>query len=194
MSSANWILLALVVAEVTLRIFLEIREARTASGKMDRFALLRIIPIVNDIFPAEANFEKFQSGGAFESAHEKAHREEHHAFARVAFQTGFALFCALSIGVAGIQLGLGLFELLILFHLLFAVSRVFFHALCFAEEYEADAIATRRVQYGVARRALEALAASEYPRTPLFALVYRKHPTAGMRLKKIRESRKNKRG
>ncbi len=194
MSSADWILAALVVTEVALRILLEIREARMTSGKMDRFSLFRIVPIANDIFPAEANLEKVHTGGAFESAHEKAHREEHHAFARFAFQIGFALFCALSIGAAGIQLGLGLFELLVLFHLLFAASRIFFHALCFAEEYEADAIAAKRVQYGVAKRALEALVASEYPRTPLFALVYRKHPTAGMRLKKIRESRKNKRG
>ncbi len=193
MSSADWILLALLVTEVALRVFLEIREARATSGKMDRFALFRIVPIVNDLFPAEANLEKSPTGGAFEFAHEKAHREERHAIARFAFQIGFALFCALSIGAAGTQLGLGLVELLVLFHLLFAVSRVFFHALCFAEEYEADAIAAKRVQYGVARRALESLAASEYPRTPLFALVYRKHPTAGMRLKKIRESRKNKR-
>lgn len=192
MPVAEWILFFAVVAEVALRIFLEIREARAANGKMDRFAFLRIVPIVNDIFPAEANFEKFKAGGAFETAHEKAHRKEHHAFVRFAFQTGFALFCALSIGAAGVQLGFGLLELLFLFHLLFAVSRIFFHAICFAEEYEADALAVKHVQLGVAKRALETLAASEYPRTPLFALVYRKHPTARMRLQKIRESKKNK--
>lgn len=194
MSVAKWILFAAVVVEVALRILLEIREARAANGKMDRFAFLRIVPIVNDIFPAEANFEKFRTGGAFESAHEKAHRKEHHAFVRFAFQIGFAMFCALSLGTAGIQLDFGLFELLFLFHLLFAVSRIFFHALCFAEEYEADAIATKHVQHGVAKRALEALATSEYPRTALFALVYRSHPTARMRLRKIMETRKNRHG
>lgn len=194
MSVAKWILFAAVVVEVALRILLEIREARAANGKMDRFAFLRIVPIVNDIFPAEANFEKKRKGGAFESAHEKAHRKEHHAFVRFAFQIGFAMFCALSLGTAGIQLDFGLFELLILFHLLFAVSRIFFHALCFAEEYEADAIATKHVQHGVAKRALEALATSEYPRTALFALVYRSHPTARMRLRKIMETRKNRHG
>lgn len=194
MSVAKWILFAAVVVEVALRILLEIREARAANGKMDRFAFLRIVPIVNDIFPAEANFEKKRKGGAFESAHEKAHRKEHHAFVRFAFQIGFAMFCALSLGTAGIQLDFGLFELLILFHLLFAVSRIFFHALCFAEEYEADSIATKHVQHGVAKRALEALATSEYPRTALFALVYRSHPTARMRLRKIMETRKNRHG
>lgn len=194
MSVAEWILFAAVVVEVALRILLEIREARAANGKMDRFAFLRIVPIVNDIFPAEANFEKKRKGGAFESAHEKAHRKEHHAFVRFAFQIGFAMFCALSLGTAGIQLDFGLFELLFLFHLLFAVSRIFFHALCFAEEYEADAIATKHVQHGVAKRALEALATSEYPRTALFALVYRSHPTARMRLRKIMETRKNRHG
>lgn len=194
MSVAEWILFAAVVVEVALRILLEIREARAANGKVDRFAFLRIVPIVNDIFPAEANFEKKRKGGAFESAHEKAHRKEHHAFVRFAFQIGFALFCALSIGAAGIQLDFGLVELLFLFHLLFAVSRIFFHALCFAEEYEADAIATKHVQHGVAKRALEALVASEYPRTALFALVYRSHPTARMRLRKIMETRKNRHG
>ena len=194
MSVAKWILFAAVVVEVALRILLEIREARAANGKMDRFAFLRIVPIVNDIFPAEANFEKKRKGGAFESAHEKAHRKEHHAFVRFAFQIGFAMFCALSLGTAGIQLDFGLFELLFLFHLLFAVSRIFFHALCFAEEYEAYAIATKNVQHGVAKRALEALATSEYPRTALFALVYRSHPTARMRLRKIMETRKNRHG
>lgn len=194
MSVAEWILFAAVVVEVALRILLEIREARAANGKMDRFAFLRIVPIVNDIFPAEANFEKKRKGGAFESAHEKAHRKEHHAFVRFAFQIGFAMFCALSLGTAGFQLDFGLFELLFLFHLLFAVSRIFFHALCFAEEYEADAIATKHVQHGVAKRALEALATSEYPRTALFALVYRSHPTARMRLRKIMETRKNRHG
>ncbi len=194
MSVAKWILFAAVVVEVALRILLEIREARAANGKMDRFAFLRIVPIVNDIFPAEANFEKKRKGGAFESAHEKAHRKEHHAFVRFAFQIGFAMFCALSLGTAGIQLDFGLFELLFLFHLLFAVSRIFFHALCFAEEYEADAIATKHVQHGVAKRALESLATSEYPRTALFALVYRSHPTARMRLRKIMETRKNRHG
>lgn len=194
MSVAEWILFAAVVVEVALRILLEIREARAANGKVDRFAFLRIVPIVNDIFPAEANFEKKRKGGAFKSAHEKAHQKEHHAFVRFAFQIGFALFCALSIGAAGIQLDFGLVELLFLFHLLFAVSRIFFHALCFAEEYEADALAAKQVQFGVAKRALETLAASEYPRTALFALVYRSHPTARMRLRKIMETRKNRHG
>lgn len=193
-ASAECVLFGLVALEFGFRLCLEIREARLSYGKFDRFAFLRIVPIVNDIFPAEANFEKAESLGAFERAHEKAHRKRHHGILRIAFQAGFALFCALAIGAAGVELHFGLWKLLLLFHLLFAVSKVFYHAMCFAEEYEADALAVKNVQFGVAKRALESLMARECPRSALFALVYRTHPTARMRLERILESGKGKRG
>ena len=194
MTFAECALLGVAGLEIVLRLCLEIREARLSHGKVGRFAFLRMVPIVNDLFPAEANFEKAESSGAFERAHENAHRKRRHGILRLAFQAGFALFCALAIGAAGVELRFGLWELLLLFHLLFAVSKIFFHAMCFAEEYEADALAAKSVQFGVAKRALESLMARECPRSALFALVYRTHPTAKMRLERILASGKRKRG
>lgn len=185
MTAAETVLFALLALEVLLRVLLEVREARALGGKPDRFAVFRVVPIVNDIFPAEANPVRRKSGGAFEAAHERAHKKEHHKIVRVLFLCGCGLFCALALVAAGEELRFNLFERLVLFHLMLSVSRIFFHFVCFAEEYEADAIAVRKVQKGVARRALEILAAEEFPRTPLFALVYRKHPTAAMRIEKV---------
>ena len=149
-------------------------------GRFDRFTVFRVLPVVNDVFPAEANFTNDRQG-AFVCAHEKAHAELHHGFVRRSLQFGFALFCAL-------------LELLLLFHLIFAVAKILFHVVCFTEEYEADFVAAKRVQRGVATRALESLLVQEFPRTPLFAYVYRTHPTARMRLDRIsRTCKKNRR-
>ncbi|MBP5248095.1 MAG: M48 family metalloprotease [Fibrobacter sp.] len=184
MSAAEWVLTGALLLEFGLRLGLEIREARMVHGKFDRFTAFRILPVVNDVFPAEANFTS-DNGGAFVNAHEKAHGELHHGFVRRSLQFGFALFCALSLGAAGVYLRFNLLELLLLFHLIFAVAKIGYHMVCFTEEYEADFLAAKRVQRGVATRALEALLVKEFPRTPLFAYVYRTHPTAQMRLDRI---------
>lgn len=185
MSLAEVLLLGALALEVLFRCFVEVRELRISGGRLDRFFLLRVVPIVNDIFPAEANFEKRLNSGAFVDAHEKAHAELHHGLVRLMLQAGFAGFCALCLGLAGMLCGFGLFWLLLLFHLIFDVAKVIFHALCFAEEFEADRVAAKRVQRGVALRALKALAVNEFPRSALFAYLYRQHPTAEMRIEKL---------
>ena len=178
MSFAEWILIAALFLELALRLALEIREVRIVHGRFDRFTVFRVLPVVNDVFPA----------------HEKAHAELHHGFVRRSLQFGFALFCALTLGVAGVYLRFNLLELLLLFHLIFAVAKILFHVVCFTEEYEADFVAAKRVQRGVATRALDSLLVQEFPRTPLFAYVYRTHPTARMRLDRIsRTCKKNRR-
>lgn len=193
MSFAEWILIAALFLELALRLALEIREVRIVHGRFDRFTVFRVLPVVNDVFPAEANFTNDRQG-AFVSAHEKAHAELHHGFVRRSLQFGFALFCTLTLGAAGVYLRFNLLELLLLFHLIFAVAKILFHVVCFTEEYEADFVAAKRVQRGVATRALESLLVQEFPRTPLFAYVYRTHPTARMRLDRIsRTCKKNRR-
>ncbi len=192
MSIAEWVLFSALLVEFGLRLGLEIREARQVRGRFDRFTLFRILPIVNDVFPAEANFTSDRDG-AFVNAHEKAHAEMHHGFVRRSLQFGFALFCALVLGAAGVIFRFNLLELLLLFHLIFAFAKIAFHMVCFTEEYEADALAAKRVQRGVAMRALEALSVKEFPRTPLFAYVYRTHPTAQMRLDRIARTCKKSR-
>ncbi len=184
MSFSEWILISALVVEFVLRVLLEVREVRRMNGKLDRFTFFRILPIVNDVFPAEANFTS-DNGGAFVNAHEKAHAELHHGIVRRSLQGGFALLCVLTLGAAGVYLRFNLVELLLLFHLIFAVAKLGFHMICFAEEYEADFVAAKRVQRGVAIRALESLLLKEFPRTSLFAYVYRTHPTAQMRLGRI---------
>ena len=184
MTVPEWILAGAILLEFVLRVLLELREARWGAGRFDRFSPVRVIPVLNDLFPAEANFSE-NDGGAFALAHEKAHRELHHGFLRRAFLVAGLLTVLIFLGVAGFYLRFNLFELLLLFHLIFAGGRLVFHALCFTEEYEADALAVKRVQRGVALRALDALAVREFPRTPLFAFVYRTHPTAVMRRARI---------
>ncbi len=184
MTVAEWLLFAALTVEFLIRVAVEIREVRMSGGRLDRFAFFRVVPVVNDIFPAEAHSPEIPAG-AFVKAHEKVHAEMHHGALRRAFQLGFALLCALALGVAGVYLNFNLFELLLLFHLMFSVSRLFFHGICFAEEFEADALAAKRVQRGVAIRALESLRLQEFPRTLLFAFLYRTHPTAQMRLERI---------
>lgn len=185
MPFAQIFLLGALSLEILLRILVEVRELRLLGKGFDRFSILRILPILNDVFPAEANFEKRTNSGAFVDAHEKAHAELHHGIVRLVLQAGFAGFCALCLGLAGMLLELGLFWLLVLFHLIFATAKVIFHALCFAEEFEADRVAAKRVQRGVALRALNALAVNEFPRSRLFAYLYRQHPTALMRIEKL---------
>jgi len=192
MSFAECFLFGTLLLEFVLRLFLEIREVRLTHGCFDRFTVFRILPVVNDVFPAEANFTNDRQG-AFVNAHEKAHQELHHGFVRRSLQLGFALFTALSLGVAGVCLRFNLIELLLLFHLIFALSKIAFHVVCFTEEYEADFWAAKRVQRGVATRALETLLVKEFPRTPLFAYVYRTHPTAQMRLDRIARTCKKSR-
>lgn len=183
MSAPDWALAAAVFIEILLRIAVEIRECRI-SDRFDRFAPFRVIPLLNDIFPSERHFPVDDSG-AFAVAHEKAHAEMHHGAVRRLLLFAFAVSSALTLCFAGMTFRFNLFELLLLFHLTVAVFRLPYHGLCFAEEYEADRLAAKRVQRGVALRALKALELREFPRTPLFAYLYRTHPTAAMRIENL---------
>ena len=182
MSSFEWILLGLLLFEFLLRCALEIHDARAFQRKPDSFALARILPIVNDIFPPESNFSKWnENDGAFVKAHEKAHAELHHEMVRKFFWASSLVCIALLLGAIGIPFHLNLLGLLFLFHLIFNFAKILFHFICFAQEYEADSVAAKRLQKGLSKRAIANLMASEFPRTRLFAYVYRTHPTARMR-------------
>ena len=126
MSSFEWILLGLLLFEFLLRCALEIHDARAFQRKPDSFALARILPIVNDIFPPESNFSKWnENDGAFVKAHEKAHAELHHEMVRKFFWASSLVCIALLLGAIGIPFHLNLLGLLFLFHLIFTAFLIF---------------------------------------------------------------------
>lgn len=184
MSVPDWALVAAVTVEILFRVAVEIRECRMSNSRFDKFSLFRVIPFANDIFPSERHFPVDDSG-AFAVAHEKAHAEMHHGAVRRLLLSAFAVLCAATLCFAGMAFQFNLFELLLLFHLTVAAFRLPYHGLCFAEEFEADRLAAKRVQRGVSLRALKALELREFPRTRLFAYLYRTHPTAPMRMERL---------
>lgn len=180
----GWVIWGFLALEVFLRAALEIAEIRKSGQKNDRFALVRIIPLLNDLLPPESLSSKPQAPeSAFAKAHERAHQKFHHGIIRQFFWAGILIAIAVFLGSVGILFQLGLVELLLLFHLLFAASRILFHFVCFSQEYEADTFAAKCVSKKVVIRAMNTLIAEEFPRSPLFAYVYRTHPTAVMRKK-----------
>lgn len=173
------------VLEIAFRVFIEIREVRLG-GALDSFAFSRCIPIINDLLPSEANPNlRAVSQGAFVRAHEKAHKDLHHSILCYTFKIVCAFCLILFLTFAMRFWELNWFELLFLFHIFITISRLIFHVICFIEEYEADSFAVEKVHKAVALRALDRLIVEEYPRSPLFAFIYRSHPTAKMRKQRI---------
>ena len=126
----GWVIWGFLALEVFLRAALEIAEIRKSGQKNDRFALVRIIPLLNDLLPPESLSSKPQAPeSAFAKAHERAHQKFHHGIIRQFFWAGILIAIAVFLGSVGILFQLGLVELLLLFHLLFAVfvSRIMLH-------------------------------------------------------------------
>lgn len=178
------ILVALLILEFVLRLVLEIRERRATQMRGGVFALLRLVPLLNDIVPLPES-RRDVPAGTFVEAHEKAHGELHHGVLRnllkvilLCFAVGFLLFllarCEMPWWCAVLYL-----------HLAAVPFRLFFHWYCWGQEYEADGQAFKALGKKVAKDAMRELAASEIPYTPLFALFYREHPTAALRSQKL---------
>ena len=133
----GWVSWGFLALEVFLRAALEIAEIRKSGQKNDRFALVRIIPLLNDLLPPESLSSKPQAPeSAFAKAHERANQKFHHGIIRQFFWAGIL-------------------------------------------------IAAKGVSKKVVLRAMNTLIAEEFPRSPLFAYVYRTHPTAVMRKKHL---------
>ena len=178
------ILVALLILEFVLRLVLEIRERRATQMRGGVFALLRLVPLLNDIVPLPES-RRDVPAGTFVEAHEKAHGELRHGILRnllkvilLCFAVGFLLFllarCEMPWWCAVLYL-----------HLAAVPFRLFFHWYCWGQEYEADGQAFKALGKKEAKYAMRDLAASEIPYTPLFALFYREHPTVALRSQKL---------
>lgn len=174
----------LLAVEVVLRLLLEIRERRATQLKGGAFLVLRLIPLVNDIVPLPETLRE-PAEDAFTKEHERGHVDARHSVLRnlvkvvaVMLAVGFFMFM---IGRCGTPLVVAVLWL----HLAAAPCRLLFHWYCWGQEYEADAYAYRQLGRQKTKEAMRALAASEIPYTPLFALVYREHPTAALRRGKL---------
>ena len=178
------ILVVLLALEFVLRLVLEIRERRATQMHGGAFAVLRLVPLLNDIVPLPES-RRDVSASAFVEAHEKAHRELRHGILRnllkvilLCFAVGFLLFllvrCEMPWWCAVLYL-----------HLAAIPFRLFFHWYCWGQEYEADGQAFKALGKKAAKDAMRELAVSEIFYTPLFALFYREHPTAALRSQKL---------
>jgi Flp pilus assembly protein TadB len=178
------ILVALLILEFVLRLFLEIRERRATQISGGVYALLRLVPLMNDIVPLPES-RRDVPVSTFVEAHEKAHRELHHGVLRnllkvilLCFAVGFLLFllvrCEMPWWCAVLYL-----------HLAAVPFRLFFHWYCWGQEYEADGQAFKALGKKLTKDAMRELAASEIPYTPMFALFYREHPTSARRSQKL---------
>ena len=178
------ILAALLALEFVLRLVLEIRERRATQMHGGVFALLRLVPLLNDIVPLPES-RRDVPASVFVEAHEKAHQKLRHGILRnllkvilLCFAVGFLLFllvcCEMSWWCAVLWL-----------HLAAIPFRLFFHRYCWEQEFEADGQAFKDLGKKATKDAMRELVASEIPYTPLFALFYREHPTAALRTRKL---------
>lgn len=177
-------LITLLIMEVILRIVLEIRERRATQMPGGFLAILRVIPLVNDFFPLPEN-RKEPEVGKFVAAHEEGHKKLHHAALRNLVKV---IMLLLSLGV--IALVVGRYEMpfwiaFVWLHLVAIPGRIIFHTYCWGQEFEADQYAFEHVERNIAKNALRNLVECEIPYTPIFALIYREHPTAALRRKKL---------
>ena len=177
-------LITLLIMEVVLRIVLEIRERRATQVRGGIFAVLRVIPLVNDFIPLPEH-RKDPEEGKFASAHEEGHKKLHHALLRNLVKVVMLL---LSLGV--IALVVGRYEMpfwiaFVWLHVVAIPGRIVFHTYCWGQELEADRYAFEHVEKNIAKNALRNLVECEIPYTPVFALMYREHPTAEIRRKRL---------
>lgn len=177
-------LITLLIMEVVLRTVLEIRERRATQVPGGIFAVLRVIPLVNDLVPLPEH-RKDPEEGKFAAAHEEAHKKLHHAALRNLVKV---IMLLLSLGV--IALVVGRYEMpfwiaFVWLHLVAIPGRIIFHTYCWGQELEADRYAFEHVEKNIAKNALRNLVECEIPYTPVFALMYREHPTAAIRRKRL---------
>lgn len=178
---ALWILLAV---EVAARAVLEVREARLMQAGGGVFAVLRLIPLVNDIVPLPES-RKEPLTGNFVKFHEEGHRVNHHGVLRNLFKVSVLMLAVGLLALLMARYGEPLWVAILWLHLVAVPGRILFHFYCWNQEYECDRYALEATDKHVAKNALRELAACEIPHTALFSLIYREHPSAALRKKKL---------
>lgn len=184
MISATVILVAALVIEVMARLALEIRERRLSQLRGGVFAVLRLIPLVNDIVPLPEN-RREPTENEFVRKHEEGHSELRHGILRNLVKIALLLLAVWLFAFLLASRGMSLVEAVLWLHLAAIPFRTVFHLYCWHQEYEADRYAFEKLGKKVAKAAMRDLAASEIPYTKLFAVIYREHPTVAVRSQKI---------
>lgn len=184
MISATVILVAALVIEVMARLTLEIRERRLSQLRGGVFAVLRLIPLVNDIVPLPEN-RREPTENEFVRKHEEGHSELRHGILRNLAKVALLLLAVWLFAFLLASRGMSLVEAVLWLHLAAIPFRTVFHLYCWHQEYEADRYAFEKLGKKVAKAAMRDLAVSEIPYTKLFAVIYREHPTVAIRSQKI---------
>lgn len=178
------LLLALLCLEFALRVVLELRECRTVQERVSVFTLLRLLPLINDFVPLPENREP-PLLGRFVEMHEQGHKVLHHALLRNLVKVAFALVAIWFLAALMVRWQANFWEAVLWLHVVAIPFRTFFHFYCWSQEYEADRYALEKTDKKLAKNSLRELIRCEYPHTPLFALVYREHPTAVLRKERL---------
>ena len=180
-----WLLLGtFLVIEFVARLVLEIRERRLTQTAGGFFAILRLIPLVNDIVPLPEN-RKTPAENEFVKKHEEGHKELRHGILRNLAKVALLLLAVWLFAFLLASHGMSLVQSVLWLHLAAIPFRIIFHLYCWHQEYEADRYAFEKLGKKVAKAAMRDLAECEIPYTKLFAAVYREHPTVAIRSQKI---------
>ena len=181
----SWTLLGILLAlEFAGRLALEIRERRLTQTRGGIFAVLRLIPLVNDIVPLPEN-RKEPTEDEFVRKHEECHAELRHGILRNLAKIALLLLAVWLFAFLLASREMSLIEAVLWLHLAAIPFRTVFHLYCWHQEYEADRYAFDKLGKKMAKAAMRNLAESEIPYTKLFAVIYREHPTVAIRSQKI---------
>lgn len=178
------ILYTLLCIEFVARVVIEIRERRATQVRGGLFAVLRVIPLVNDIVPLPEN-RRDPKENEFSKLHERGHQNYHHSILRNLFKIILAMVAIWFLATQLIRNGLPLWVAILWLHLVAIPFRVIFNLYCWNQEYEADKYAYKELGKTKSKAAFRELAECEIPYTKLFAALYREHPTAPQRKKKL---------
>ena len=177
-------LILLLCLEVFLRTLLEIRERRLTQLRGGVFAVLRVIPLLNDIVPLPENRNEVPES-KFVKLHEEGHKVLHHDILRNLMKVAFWMVAVWFMAAMMVRWNVSFIEAVLWLHLAAIPFRMLFHFYCWSQEYECDRYALEKSDKKVAKAALRELAACEISYTALFALVYREHPTAVLRSQRL---------
>ena len=177
-------LIALLCLEIVLRIVLEIREARMTQLRGGVFAVLRVIPLVNDIVPLPEN-RSDPPTSLFVEKHEEGHKALHHSILRNLMKVALCMVAVWFMAAMMVRWNADFIEAVLWLHLVAIPFRMLFHFYCWSQEYECDRYALEKTDKKVAKAAMRELALCEIPHTALFALVYREHPTVALRSQRM---------
>ena len=178
------LLYILLCLEIVLRAVIEVRERRLTQLRGGVFAVLRLIPLVNDIAPLPENRKEPQKS-LFVEKHEEGHHILHHSILRNLMKVAFLMVAVWFLAAMVTRWNASFFESILWLHLVAIPFRYFFNWYCWTQEFEADAYAFKEVGKQKAKAAMQELAVCEIPYTKLFASIYREHPTVALRSQRV---------